>query len=316
MSAFYHEVLSFCDKHRKAAMRHKPKAIKALAIKTIELADMGNHSPKERAMIMGENAEWLLMTSQVMKSSVVFSLSLDGISFIDELDELITGPSIKLGSRDSVKLPYENCVFVCELPREIWDGIPEALREIMIVASQSNLPDGVTRYSAFARRNNRQNGWCALPHTVEIKDSDLSLKDEGSITLDVFNQWEPSEDEHVCLNAALKGLLYALDELEARPHTLQQAKPPSKSLGPAGVGHRRFYQHRVIVIDPDAPLYADGEGLGCSGRKHALHSVRGFWRNLKNPKPDGTTRVWVKAHWRGDKDLGVISKEYEIRSTA
>ena len=313
MSAFYHEVLSYCDKHRKPAMRLKPKAIKALAIKTIELADMGNQSPKERAKIMAENAEWLLLTSQLMKNSVVFSLDLSGVIFVDDL---IQGPDIEVNERDSVKLPYENCVFVCELPREIWDGIPEALREVMIVASQSNVPDGVTRYSAFARRNNKQNGWCALPHIIEIKDDDLQNPVDGHVTLNIFNQVKPSQDEHVVLNAALKGLLYALDELETRPHTLQQAKPPSKSLGPAGVGHRRFYQHRVIVIDPDAPLYADGEGLGCSGRKHALHSVRGFWRNLKNPKPDGTTRVWVKAHWRGDKDLGVISKEYEIRSTA
>ena len=69
----------------------------------------------------------------------------------------------------------------------------------------------------------------------------------------------------------------------------------------------RHFEHTTVLIDP---TYAPAEG-DClpSGRHHRLHPVRGFWRHYKNGKT-----TWVKAHWRGDKDLGVIHHDYEVKN--
>lgn len=69
----------------------------------------------------------------------------------------------------------------------------------------------------------------------------------------------------------------------------------------------RHFEHTTVVIDPNY-LPAEGDSQP-SGRHHRLHPVRGFWRHYK----DGKT-VWVKAHWRGDKDLGVIHHDYEVKT--
>ena len=113
---------------------------------------------------------------------------------------------------------------------------------------------------------------------------------------------------------AFRFFLNALTTLSQQNHTLQTINAQG-TMSPVDSKHGRFYEHKVIVIDPDNPVYSSSDGLGCSGRKHALHSVRGFWRNLKKPKADGSTRVWVNAHWRGDKELGVVTKEYRVLNT-
>jgi hypothetical protein len=69
---------------------------------------------------------------------------------------------------------------------------------------------------------------------------------------------------------------------------------------------RVFYEHTLLTIDPSKPI-EQTDPLG-SHSKHRLHPVRGFWRHYKSGK-----RTWVKAHWRGDKELGVVTHDYEIR---
>ena len=98
----------------------------------------------------------------------------------------------------------------------------------------------------------------------------------------------------------------ALDARRARQLTLPGIKVMRK---PTKKKRRKyeFYEHSLITIDPHAPLPAHGDGFG-SGRKHRLHPVRGFWRTYRKTGK----RVWIKAHWRGDKDLGVITHDYEV----
>ncbi len=69
---------------------------------------------------------------------------------------------------------------------------------------------------------------------------------------------------------------------------------------------RRFYEHKLVTIDPLAER-CDSDATGHGG-KHRLHPVRGFWRTYKK----SGKRVWVRPHWRGDKDLGVITHDYEV----
>jgi hypothetical protein len=99
-----------------------------------------------------------------------------------------------------------------------------------------------------------------------------------------------------------------LASLDARRAT-QLRLPGIRRMVKPGKKKRRkyeFYEHTLVIIDPhqSRPVAAEG---GLSGRHHKLHPVIGFWRR----KPKGG-RTFVRAHWRGDKDLGVITHDYEI----
>ncbi len=85
--------------------------------------------------------------------------------------------------------------------------------------------------------------------------------------------------------------------------------------------HRRkpmestFYEHYVleIPIGSDEPIEI---GEGTPGSRHRLHAVRSFVRHYKQPLKSGPHKgkdwVIVPAHWRGDKDLGVVTKDYDF----
>jgi hypothetical protein len=85
--------------------------------------------------------------------------------------------------------------------------------------------------------------------------------------------------------------------------------------------HRRkpmestFYEHYVleIPVGSEEPIEI-GEGM--PGSRHRLHAVRSFIRHYKQPLKSGPNKgrdwVIVPAHWRGDKDLGVVTKDYDF----
>lgn len=67
------------------------------------------------------------------------------------------------------------------------------------------------------------------------------------------------------------------------------------------------FEHTVIKLEVDAPE-ATSTGLSILQSKKRMHAVRGHWR--KHPKTD--ERVFVKGHWRGDKELGVVRRDVEL----
>lgn len=81
--------------------------------------------------------------------------------------------------------------------------------------------------------------------------------------------------------------------------------------------HRKrhpVYEYSVLELDlgdeePSVNTYIPREST-----KKRQHMVRGFWRKYKKPLKSGPhagkTRVFVKEHWRGDKALGVVRKDY------
>ena len=81
-------------------------------------------------------------------------------------------------------------------------------------------------------------------------------------------------------------------------------------------GKRRFYEHHVVDIDPFAVKQVSGASSGIKKGSPRFHAVRGFWRHYKQPIKTGPnagkTQVWIEPQWRGDKEKGVITKEYNI----
>lgn len=99
--------------------------------------------------------------------------------------------------------------------------------------------------------------------------------------------------------AAINNPNHAVEETQGLKPGVHHRAPRNKE--------RRFYEHKMVTIDP-LKARVNGGATG-HGAKHRLHPVRGFWRRYKK---SGKT-VWVRPHWRGDKDLGVITHDYEVK---
>ena len=100
MSAFYHEVLAFADKYRKMAERGKPKAIAALAMKTLDYADSSeNYTLHQKEKIMRGSATNLLAVTKGMKDATVFHVP-------DGMAKLFSEEPIERPDDYQFKLPY------------------------------------------------------------------------------------------------------------------------------------------------------------------------------------------------------------------
>ena len=70
--------------------------------------------------------------------------------------------------------------------------------------------------------------------------------------------------------------------------------------------NRPMFEHFVIELEVDEPE-AQQSGITRAMHKKRQHQVQGHRRVCKSGKV-----TWVKPHWRGDKNLGVIRKDYEM----
>lgn len=70
----------------------------------------------------------------------------------------------------------------------------------------------------------------------------------------------------------------------------------------------RGNKYHVLSIKPPVPKTKIRHGKsGDVCFKKRLHECRGHWRKYRDGR-----RVWVKAHFRGDKKIGVVKKDYSI----
>lgn len=67
------------------------------------------------------------------------------------------------------------------------------------------------------------------------------------------------------------------------------------------------FEHTIIQLEVDAPDPSQ-TGRSIFQPRKRLHQVRGFWRHYRKTGK----RVWVKPHWRGDEQLGVIRRDIEL----
>lgn len=64
---------------------------------------------------------------------------------------------------------------------------------------------------------------------------------------------------------------------------------------------------RAVIVNLDEPVQRQSSTHNTdTGIKKCHHECKGHWRTYKSGKV-----VWVKAHWRGDKALGTVHKQYE-----
>ena len=96
------------------------------------------------------------------------------------------------------------------------------------------------------------------------------------------------------------------DEVLGRPNNTF-GHVPVKNMKRSTLTKKPKYQHKTLVLD----MFGDKSGgESCSGGRSkgtAFHSVRKHLRQYKNGK-----KVFVKAHFRGSKEVGMIFKDYKI----
>lgn len=313
MSDFYHEVLAFIEKQERLVKKGNPKAIKKILFRCAEFAPYEVFDSEAK---QSEICTMLMNHKSVLQDAVLFSTK-KCRAFNLYVDDL--------------RLPFQRSVFLFDGYWGIPDD-PEFVSEVMAVCSkdQESQPINV---SIFLRHRSSDEGkhktytWTMLPYGIGLTPSLLAnmsllynedfdrLKQQGFDKLKIGSKVTSSfEGQTICY--AIYQLVATLNRLNQEHYTIQTAQPPKSLYSSRAPGHKKFYEHRMVIIDPEKTTHREGDNSGLSGRKHALHAVRGFYRHLKKPKADGTTKIWIKPHWRGDKELGVVTKEYEIRKSA
>lgn len=305
MSDFYHKVLAFLEKQASDVKKGNPRAAKKLLYKCNTFAPEELYDTVDKRTNLGT---MLLNHKDVLKDAVLFKTKqIKGVHYVDS---------------DDIQLPYERTVFIIEGSVPLHEDYPDLISEIMVVCSEKDATQPA-RISIFvkhlSKRNKKVYTWTMIPYGIPLDEKTLvALSVYGSKNNPLkdrmqFGNKVTSKTETAIIFYAVHQLTAVLNRLNQQNYTIQTQQPSRSLYSTRGPGHHKFYEHRVIVIDPDKTVHREGDNSGLSGRKHALHAVRGFYRHLKKPKADGTTKIWIKPHWRGDKELGVVTKEYEVK---
>ena len=177
MAALYHQVIAYVDKHRKMAERGNARAIRRLASKSLHYADDGSDYTVDRvARIMNSASRTLLRITKSMKHCVLFHMADDGLSY--------QKPS---AAPDGVRMPYDACVFICDVPDYFWNFEKEkfgadtsvAIKQFMIVAWDKMPQDNKISLYVFVRRSDDPEDWTHLPALMLVdRDAlqDLAVK--------------------------------------------------------------------------------------------------------------------------------------------
>ena len=95
-------------------------------------------------------------------------------------------------------------------------------------------------------------------------------------------------------------------EVRGRPNTTT-GHGKVKKLSHSILSSKPSFEHKTLKLD----MYGnnEGEGSNAGGRSSgtAFHTVRKHIRRLPNGR-----NTFVKAHFRGSKDVGMVSKDYEL----
>lgn len=108
-----------------------------------------------------------------------------------------------------------------------------------------------------------------------------------------------------CVYIAIIMWLLALNSPQAK-HDMRSGLKPGVLHTPRPK-ERLFWEHTILTVDPKK-VVEQTDPIG-SHSKHRLHPVRGHWRHYKSGK-----RSWIIPHWRGDKELGVVTHDYVIET--
>ena len=139
---------------------------------------------------------------------------------------------------------------------------------------------------------------------------DLSADSNGQYTNRSLNEWVQSASNNLCTFFAMMSFPQITQQQKVKGVSPRVLESPAKYKFSELV-RRPTWEHKTLVLD----MYdrqSSGSTKGKNGKRSsgtAFHSVRKHLRRLPNGK-----HTFVKAHFRGSKDSGVIQKDYEVRA--
>ena len=131
---------------------------------------------------------------------------------------------------------------------------------------------------------------------------------------------EINEDQwHLFANMQVSLYMIFLSAMQSqkRLHAVTRGRKAGVKIYPRKKKHREhiFYEHITVTIDPHFTP-PEKTGMGLPFTPHRQHPVRGFVRHYKEPLKSGPNKgktwTWISPHHRGDKELGVITHDYEV----
>jgi len=255
-----------------------------------------------------------------LRSAVKYKM--DGETFT-KLSEKYGEEIFFLMNNVPIRLPHDPTALILDLPKE----------SFVIVATERTVPEGGysqmeldegdkiicltmmgymkkgVRYGEGRLKNQKLShfplelhlidGVLAIDQNPTVATVDgLTLKEHGHNLVDhlttFFNVFIQTFNLTSVLRSKQPGVPASMKLKERRHQKRKKAQHP-------------LFEHTVITTEIDAPEPGQ-TGYSILQSKKRLHQVRGFWRTYRKTGK----RVWVKGHWRGDKDLGVIRRDVEL----
>lgn len=106
---------------------------------------------------------------------------------------------------------------------------------------------------------------------------------------------------------------YTLTLLDCRNVRLEERRNPPKRRS-KGKDKRQVESYWVLDI-PGAPRYWERPASDPTGIQHRLHVVRGHFRTYTEERPHVSGWVgpmWISSHARGNAELGLVEKDYNL----
>lgn len=111
------------------------------------------------------------------------------------------------------------------------------------------------------------------------------------------------QDGHVIMGLQMEAIFRFLQILYSGKSYFEKCPRATRRRLQREHGTEKGDEYYMLSINSGAPQ--KGSSAAGEGQKKRYHFCRGHYRDVGQEKP-----IWVKPHWRGDKDLGIISKGY------
>ena len=195
--------------------------------------------------------------------------------------------------------------------------VPESEAKTELLAAHSDI-GWVINFSVVVQADNKLP--TLIPYTpCALLDVDGQLlRIVGGYDVHMAPSVRPELAETWRLNALSEvgTVLQAFAFMHVRHSVVEEVKPTRAAVRKAARKNKPLLRHHRLVVKPleDHMRRVREHAKTPAGRK-ALHMVRGHFATYTEDAPllgkfVGT--VWRAPHWRGDKDEGVVTKDYQL----
>lgn len=184
-------------------------------------------------------------------------------------------------------------------PQQWWTHLDTIVYEFQFLTCNTANPD-------YTIKNNDYGTWRWRIGASQLAVDD-SVTESGDYTNESLNLWANMIGEtlsHLSIALAYPAITRTTKVAGCKP----MIKPPMKNFRASSFLKRPVWEHTTLEVDlyTDTSVETDARNIRVPKR---MHGVRKHLRKLKSGK-----LTWVKAHTRGNKRLGAITKDYDLHT--